>query len=291
MDLPHTHTGKAERLRFCTQRVQLLAPRLLAWAATNCPSCETSALRALAARPPPDSLRELLTHAQTYETVELGMHTLAAALDVQPRAQLHAPGTVERSLWLFVLRFCATHSDCLRYPERFEHVEQLRDELADFLYMHCELDFAAAPVQDRRPSTVMAQREKVKLCKLHIKKLSAFLLGEPLPQTVFVERLARADPAFAAYVRLGVASLGQLLALRLVADPSREPAAALWEYLQNVRAPNARALEGALTSFLEFYSKIEQVDPVDGGLDGQSAQADSVRTATVWKTVPSDLNT
>lgn len=255
MEQPSTHTGKAERLRFCTQRVQLLAPQLLTWGAAQCPASDGRTLRALAARPPPTSLRPLLEQAQTYTIVKLGVATIAEALSVCPRADLHSPETVESSLWMFLLRFFAGHETALLEPSSFESVEVLRSELADFLYMHCELDFTAE--QTRKPATVVGQREKVKLCKLHIQKLSAFLLGEPLPKDVFVARLGRADAAFAEYVRTGVAALSQLVALPLNPSAANEPAEALWEYLQGASAPDARALGKVLDSFLEFYSVLE----------------------------------
>lgn len=194
-----------------------------------------------------------------YAIVELGVSTLASALALCPREDLHSQATVEKSMWLFLLRFFARHPNALVNPSRFESVAALRTELADFLYMHCELDFATD--QGRKPATVVAQREKVKLCKLHVKKLSAFLLGDPLPQDVFVTRLTRADAAFEEYVRMGVTALGQLVALPLVATPALAPVDALWQYLQNVRAPDAGALENALDSFIEFYAALEDVKP------------------------------
>lgn len=258
MDQPGTRTGKAERLRYCTQRTQLLAPTLLQLCADKCKQHDMQTLRRLATRPPPKKLGVILESAKFYYTVQVGVTTLAAALEVFPRLNLAEKNIVDVSLWLFLLRFVATYPDTLCGPRAWTNVELLREELADFLYMHCELNFEFQ--QNKKPLTVIAQREKLKFCKLHIKKLSVFLTGEPLPKDSFIQRLPRSNQCFEDYARLGLTTYSQLLMLPMSPVHAYSPAEALWEFLSVRPTRGVAELSRALFGFLEFYAVLDAAE-------------------------------
>lgn len=249
MTIPPTKAARIERLRYCTAHIRKLAPLLLQYLKQYHSSTSLNELYRLAKEPgTPQTFEVVVSTSQLEPVVQCALETMTALLHISPKDNLPS---ATRSLWLFVLRYAATFSTSQ------QTVEHLRSELDDFLYMHCDLDFSVD--QSSLPVTITAQMEKVKLCKLHTKKMSLLVYANTVVKNreKFVSTLTTQYPDFSRYTRLGIQCLECVLAHSLRSKQGWTPEEALWDLVQQSKTMSRDVVAVQLYEFLDMYAYLD----------------------------------